>query len=200
MAVHYAESFVKLIDEFQKMPGIGPKSAQRLSFYVLGLPVSEADKLSEAIKEVKRKIKHCSRCFNITEHDPCKICSNGGREHSTICVVAEPKDMIAVEKTGGFKGLYHILGGLISPLDGVEPDSLRIKELLARIDSDVREIVLAINPSIEGEATTGYLMKLIRPTGVRLTRIAYGLPIGSEMDYADEVTLTKSFEGRREVS
>lgn len=187
------------MDEFRKMPGIGPKSAQRLSFYVLGLPASDADKLVGAIKDAKLKIKHCSRCFNITEEDPCNICSGGGRDRSMICVVAEPKDLIAIERTGEYKGLYHVLGGLISPLDGVEPESLRIKELLRRITPDVKEMVLALNPSVEGEATGIYLTRLIKPLGVKLTRIAYGLPVGSDMDYADEVTLTRAFEGRREV-
>jgi recombination protein RecR len=200
MSEYYAEPFAKLIGEFQKMPGIGPKSAQRLAFYVLGLAASEAEKLAEAIKETKKKIKSCSSCFNITEVDPCKICSNGSRDHSTICIVAEPKDLIAVEKMGQYRGLYHVLGGVISPLDGVGPESLRIKELLSRVTPEVKEIVVAVNPSVEGEATITYLTKLMRPLGVKLTRIAYGLPVGSDMDYADEITLTKAFEGRREVS
>jgi len=199
MSVFYAEAFEKLINEFRKMPGIGPKSAQRLSFYVLGLPAGEAEKLTSAIREAKSRIKYCSACFNITEEDPCKICSNSGRDRSVICVVAEPKDLIAIEKTGEYKGLYHVLGGLISPLDGIDPESLRIKELVRRITPDVKEIVLALNPSVEGETTGAYLSRLIKPLGVKLTRIAYGLPVGSDMDYADEVTLTRAFEGRREV-
>jgi len=195
----YAQSFSNLIDEFKKMPGIGPKSAQRLSFYVLGLPAQDVEKLADTIKQAKKSIKHCSTCFNITENDPCGICSSESRDRSTICVVSDPKDLIAIEKTKEFKGLYHVLGGLISPLDGLGPESLRIKELLGRINGHVKEVVLALNPSTEGEATIAYLSKLVGPLGVKLTRIAYGLPIGSDMDYADEVTLTKAFEGRREL-
>jgi recombination protein RecR len=200
MAEYIAESFTNLIDEFQKMPGIGPKSAQRLAFYVLSTPQGEAEKLADTIKEAKKRIKYCSSCFNITEDDPCRICSNGVRDKSSICVVAEPKDLIALEKMRQYRGLYHVLGGVISPLDGMGPENLRIKELLQRITPDVKEIVLAMNPSVEGEATIIYIMKLVKPLGVKLTRIAYGLPVGSDMDYADEVTLTKAFEGRREVS
>lgn len=197
---YFAPPLLKLIDEFQKMPGIGPKSAQRLAFYVLSVTGDEAGRLADAIKDAKEKIKYCSICFNLTEHDPCELCSSRSRDRSVICVVAEPKDLIAVEKTGQYKGFYHVLGGVISPLDGVEPESLRIKELLQRISPDVKELILAINPSIEGEATITYLTRIIKPLGVKITRIAYGLPIGSDMDYADEITLTKSFEGRREVS
>jgi recombination protein RecR len=200
MSAYFAESFEKLAEEFKKMPGIGPKSAQRLAFYILNVPASEAAKLADAISEAKKKIKYCSVCFNITDDDPCKICGGGGRDRSVIAVVAELKDLMAIEKMGGYMGLYHVLGGVISPLEGIEPDNLRVKELLKRITPVVKEIVLAINPSIEGEATATYLTKLIKPLGVKLTRIAYGLPIGADMDYADEVTLNKSFEGRREVS
>ncbi len=181
------------------MPGIGPKSAQRLAFYVLNIEDDEAGRLVLAISEAKEKIKRCPRCFNFTDADLCNICSSRSRELSTITVVSEPKDLVALEKTGTYKGQYHILGGVISPLEGVMPDNLKIKELLRRITPDVSEIVLAINPSIEGEATATYLAKLIKPLGVKLTRIAYGLPIGSDMDFADEITLSKSFEGRREV-
>ncbi len=197
--MEYSESFEKLIEEFKKMPGIGPKSAQRLAFYILNVSQSEAEGLASAIVEAKKKIKRCSVCFNITDDDPCRICGRSGRDRSMIAVVADPKDLMAIEKMGAYKGLYHVLGGVISPLEGVEPENLRVKELLKRITPEVREVVLAINPSIEGEATAIYLTKLIQPLGVKLTRIAYGLPIGADMDYADEVTLSKSFEGRREV-
>ena len=200
MAAYYAPPLSKLIDEFEKMPGIGPKSAQRLAFYVLGISTDEADRLADSIRSAKQKIKYCSSCFNLTDRDPCETCSNPGRDRSVITVVADPKDLIAIEKTGRYRGLYHVLGGVISPLDGVEPESLRIKELLKRIGPEVSEVVLAINPSIEGEATIIYLTRLIKPLGVKLTRIAYGLPVGADMDYADEITLTRSFEGRREVS
>ena len=200
MAAYFADSFEKLIEEFKKMPGIGPKSAQRLAFHILNISASEAEKLSDAIREAKAKIKYCSICFNLTYEDPCRICGNLNRDRSVITVVAEPKDLMALEKMGSFKGLYHVLGGVISPLEGMSPEDLRVKELLKRISPGVKEIVLAINPSVEGEATITYLTKLVAPLGVRLTRIAYGLPIGADMDYADEVTLSKSFEGRREVS
>lgn len=199
MSEFYADPFAKLIGEFQKMPGIGPKSAQRLSFYVLGLTQTDADRLAGAISEAKRSIKHCSVCFNLAEEDTCRICSNGSRDRSTICVVSDPKDLIAIEKTREYKGLYHVLGGLISPLDGMGPDSLRVKELLGRIGGGVREVILALNPSTEGEATSMYLTGLIGTLGAKVTRIAYGLPVGSDMDYADEVTLCRALEGRREL-
>ncbi len=194
----YVEPFQNLISEFQKMPGIGPKSAQRLAFYILESSNSDAEKLSRAIIEAKRKIKYCSKCFNITVDDPCEICRDQGRDHSVICVVAEPKDLIAIEKTKEYKGIYHVLGGVISPLDNVGPDNLRIKEFLGRLEG-VSEVILATNPTTEGEATNIYLTKLLKPLGIKVTRIAYGLPVGSDMDYADETTLSKAFEGRREI-
>jgi len=196
---YYAEPFAKLIDEFRKMPGIGPKSAQRLSFYVLSTPPHEAEKLANSIVDAKRRIKNCSVCFNITEQDPCRICSSPERDHSTICVVSDPKDLIAFERMRQYRGVYHVLGGVISPLDGIGPESLRVRELMDRVTHEVSEIVLAMNPSVEGEATITFLSNLMKPMGVKLTRIAYGLPVGSDMDYADEITLTKAFEGRREV-
>lgn len=199
MSPQYAEPLAKLIEEFQKMPGIGPKSAQRLSFYVLGVTEAEAGALAEAIKKAKQSITYCSQCFNITVGDPCDICRGGGRDSSVICVVSEPKDLIAMERAGKYKGLYHILGGVISPLDGIGPDGLRIKELLKRVNGNIKEIVLAINPTTEGEATILYLSKLLKPLGIKITKIAYGLPMGSDMDYADEITLVKALEGRREV-
>ena len=199
MPPQYAEPLARLIEEFKKMPGIGPKSAQRLSFYILGSSDAQVDSLAQALQKAKKSITYCSKCFNITVDDPCIICNGNGRETSTICVVAEPKDLLAMERTGKFKGFYHVLGGVISPLDGFGPENLRIKELLKRIDSNIKEIVLAINPTTEGEATILYLTKLLKPLGVKLTKIAYGLPMGSDMDYADEITLVKALEGRREV-
>ncbi|MDI6730955.1 MAG: recombination mediator RecR [Candidatus Margulisbacteria bacterium] len=196
----YADTFNTLIEELKKMPGIGPKSAQRLAFYILGISKVEADKLSDAILQAKAKIKYCSRCFNITDADPCKICSDPSRDQDLLGVVAEPKDLLAMERSREFRGQYHVLGGLISPLDGITPDSLRIKELLQRLQKRrFKEVVLAVSPTTEGEATCLYLTQLLRPLGIRLTRLAYGLPIGADMDYADEATLSKAYEGRREV-
>ena len=156
--------------------------------------------MAETILEAKRSLKHCSVCFNVTDHDPCDICSDRSRDHSLLCVVSEPKDLMAIERTHEYHGIYHVLGGVISPLDGMGPESLRIKELLKRAKSDVSEIVLALNPTTEGEATALYLIRLLLPLGKKITRIAYGLPIGSDIDYADEATLTKAFEGRREIN
>ena len=196
----YAESLSKLINELQKLPGIGPKSAQRLAFHILGSSGKEIEELLFAVRQAKERLKYCSSCFNITDIDPCKICSDQTRDASTICVVAEPKDLVAVERSGVYNGKYHVLGGVISPLDGVEPDSLRIKELLVRLGkNNVQEVVMAVSPTTEGEATSIYLTKLIKSLGVKLTRIAYGLPIGADMDYADPATLSKALEGRREV-
>ena len=196
----YAEPMAKLIEEFKKMPGIGPKSAQRLAFYLLDLSAAEVDKLVKAIKEAKQMLKYCSNCFNLTVEDPCAICRDESRDRSIICVVAEPKDLIAIEKTREYKGLYHVLGGVISPIDGIGPEELKIKELLKRLSAEVKEVILATNPTTEGEATVIYLTKLIKPLGIKVTRIAYGLPVGADMDFADEVTLSKSFEGRREIT
>jgi len=196
----YAESLAKLIDELQKLPGIGPKSAQRLAFYLLGSSRKSVEELMSAIVQAKDRLKYCSTCFNITDVDPCKICSDGSRDSKVICVVAEPKDLVAIERSGVYNGKYHVLGGVISPLDGVEPDSLRIRELISRVGKNsVKELVLAVSPTTEGEATSIYLTKLLKPLGIKLTRIAYGLPIGADMDYADPATLSKALEGRREV-
>jgi recombination protein RecR len=200
MAAKYPEPMGRLIAEFTKMPGIGPKSAQRLAFYVLQASDSEIKGLIDALQETKKKVGYCSNCFNISVEDPCEICGDENRDRTKICVVALSQDLIAIEKTREYNGHYHVLGGVISPLDGIGPENLRIKELLKRITKDVKEVILALNPTVEGEATVIYLTKLLKPLGVMITRIAYGLPVGSDMDYADEVTLTKSFEGRREVS
>lgn len=196
----YASSMKKLIDSLKRLPGVGPKSAQRLAFYILESSESEINDLTTAIIEAKKNIKHCNTCFNISDCDPCDICSNSMRDHNVICVVEEPKDLIAIERSRSFKGLYHVLGGAISPLDGITADNLRIKELLERIAAkQISEIVLAMNPTTEGEVTAMYLTKAIQPLGIRVTRIAYGLPIGGDLDYVDEATLSKSFEGRREI-
>ena len=196
----YAESLAKLIDELKKLPGIGPKSAQRLAFFILGSSKKSIDELVRAVTEAKERLRYCSVCFNITDIDPCRICSDTSRREDVICVVAEPKDLVAIERSGVYNGKYHVLGGLISPLDGIEPDSLRIKELLARLGrQSVKEVVLGISPTTEGEATCIYLSRLLKPLGVNLTRIAYGLPVGADMDYADPATLSKALEGRREV-
>ena len=183
------------------MPGIGPKSAQRLAFYILQSSGKDVGSLLSAIKEAKLKLRHCSLCFNITDIDPCKICSNGSRHNDLLCIVAEPKDLMAMERSGEYNGKYHGLGGLISPLDGIGPENLRIKELMKRLHKEnFAEIVLAISPTTEGEATNIYLSRLIKPLGIRLSRVAYGLPIGADMDYADEATLSKAFQGRKEIS
>jgi recombination protein RecR len=196
----YAETLNKLIAELQKMPGIGPKSAQRLAFYILQSSRREVEGLLSSIKHAKERLKHCSVCFNITDLDPCKICSNGNRDGNLLCVVAEPKDLVAIERSGEYKGRYHVLGGMISPLDGIGPENLRIKELIKRLHKEnFSEIILAISPTTEGEATNIYLTRLIKPLEIKLTRVAYGLPIGADMDYADEATLSKAFEGRREI-
>ncbi|MCX5748779.1 MAG: recombination mediator RecR [Candidatus Saganbacteria bacterium] len=200
MPSHYPEPVNDLIEEFKKLPGIGPKSAQRLVFHILGITDAEVGKLAKALTEVKKNIRYCSVCFNLTVKDPCDICRDNSRDKSLLCVVAEPKDLIAIERTREFKGSFHVLGGLISPLDGVGPDNLRIKELLGRLKNGVKEVLVALNPTTESETTIFYLTKIIKPLGIRLTRIASGLPIGSDMDFADEATLLKAIEGRRELS
>ena len=187
-----------LINEFSKLPTIGPKTAARLVFYLLNRPRHEAQALAEAIVAVKDRVRFCSTCYSLTEDDPCEICSDRRRDAGTICVVAEAKDVYAIERTAAFKGRYHVLGGLISPMDGIGPAQLRVKELIERIGSaEPCEIILATNPNAEGEATALYLSRLIAPLGPKVTRLAYGLPIGGDLDYADEVTLAKAIEGRR---
>ena len=187
-----------LINEFSKLPTVGPKTAARLVFYLLNRPRNEAQALAEAIIAVKDRVRLCSICFSITEEDPCPICSDERRDFKTICVVAEAKDIYALERTSAYKGRYHVLGGLISPMDGIGPAQLRVKELVDRIGSEQpHEIIIATNPNAEGEATALYLSRLLTPLGVSVTRLAYGLPIGGDLDYADEVTLAKAIEGRR---
>ena len=198
--MEYTKPLAQLIDQFQKLPGIGPKSAQRMAFFMLKMPLSEVEKFATTLVEAKKQIKYCHICFNMSSQDPCEICSSHKRTKDTICVVAETKDLTAIEKTHEFKGVYHVLQGLISPIDGITPEDLRIKELLQRVaDDEVKEVIFAINPSVEGDATTLYLSKLLKPFGVKLTRIAFGLPIGSELEYVDELTLARAMEGRREI-
>ena len=194
------ESLQHLVDQFKKLPGIGAKSAQRLAFHVLKTPREDAERLCEAIRDVKDRITYCSTCNNITDTDPCVFCADASRDHRLICVVEEPQNVSVVEKTGGFRGTYHVLLGALSPLHGVGPDDLKIKGLLTRIEpGDVEEIILATNPTVEGEATAIYLARLLKPLGVRVTRIATGIPVGSDLEYADELTMGKAMEGRREV-
>jgi len=193
-------SVLRLIEEFHKLPGVGPKSAQRLTYWLLRMPASEARELAEAILEVKERVTFCSTCQNVTDSDPCSICGSERRERSIICVVEEPLDILALERTRSYRGLYHVLHGAISPMDGIGPEDLKIQELLSRLRSgEVTEVILATNPNLEGEATAMYLTRLLRPLGVRLTRLARGLPVGGDLEYADDVTLTRALEGRQEV-
>ncbi|MGB2869867.1 MAG: recombination mediator RecR [Bacteroidota bacterium] len=192
-----AESIEQLAEQFSRLPGIGRKTAHRLALYVLKMNREEVVTLARALVNVKDKVRYCSVCSNITESDPCPICSSTKRERSFICVVEEPNDVLAIEKTNEFKGLYHVLGGALSPLDGVGPDDLRIKELLRRVSTAATaEVILALNPNVEGEATTLYLSKLLKPLEVKVTRIARGLPVGSDLEFADEATLSRAIEGR----
>ena len=184
------------IVELSKLPGIGRKTAQRLAFYLLKIPRGEVEALAAALVALKEKVLACSRCFNLTDSDPCGICANAKREQKILCVVEEANDVLALEKTGEFRGLYHVLGGALSPLDGIGPDDLRIRELLARVQNGAAEVILATNPNTEGEATAIYLSNLIKPLGVRVTRIARGLPVGGDLEYTDEVTLSRALTGR----
>lgn len=196
----YPEPIAKLIEGLMKLPGIGPKTAGRLAFYVLSMDEEDVLDLAKALVNAKRQLRHCSVCQNITDVDPCRVCRDPKRDRSVICVVQDPKDVVAMEKTHEFHGLYHVLHGALSPMDGVGPDDLRIAELLERLKTEpVQEVILATNPTIEGEATAMYLARLIKPAGIRVTRIAHGLPVGGDLEYADEVTLTKALEGRREL-
>ena len=191
---------MRLIEQLQKWPGIGAKSAQRLAFHVLKASREDAERLADALRDVKSQVQHCSICSNITDTDPCMYCTSEARNSRVICVVEEPVDVVAIEKTRDFNGLYHVLLGTLSPLQGIGPDALRIKPLLARVaSSDVDEVILATNPTVEGEATALYLSKLLKPLGVRVTRIGMGVPIGGDLEYTDEVTMTRALEGRREM-
>ncbi len=196
----YPEPLTRLIDQLRKLPGIGAKGAQRLAFHILRTPRSDTDALSDAIRDVKERVTYCSICSNTTDVDPCVYCASQTRNHRLICVVEEPQNVSAIEKTRDFQGVYHVLMGALSPLQGIGPDELKIKSLLARVaEGDVDEVILATNPNVEGEATALYLARLLKPLGVRVTRIAMGVPVGSDLEYADEVTMHKALEGRREV-
>ncbi len=195
-----AEPVARLVEELTKLPTIGPKTAQRLTFYLLRAPADQARDLARAILDVKERIIFCSTCFNITEEDPCPLCRAADRDRSLLCVVEEPLDVLAIERTRTFKGLYHVLHGVISPVDGVGPEDLKVSELLVRLRGGaVREVILATNPNLEGEVTAMHLQRLIAPLGIRVTRLARGLPVGGDLEYADEVTLTRALEGRREM-
>lgn len=197
--MHYTKPLARLVEEFQKFPGVGQKSAQRMAFYLLKQSESEVNKFAQAVLDAKKLIKYCSNCFNLSAEDVCEICSNKKRDFSTICVVSDTRDIVAIEKTDDYNGVYHVLMGLISPLEGIGPENLKVTELLSRCDDNINEVILAINNSVEGEATTLYLSKLIKPLKIKVTRIAFGLPVGSEIEYADEITLSKAFEGRQEI-
>ena len=197
---YYVSPLQNLIDEFRRLPGIGNKTAQRLAYYVLNLPKEKAERFANAILEAKDKITYCKVCQNLSDKDECSICSNPSRDHSVICVTESPKDVMQMERTNEFKGVYHVLHGAISPMDNVGPDDIRIKELMTRIaQGNVKEVIMATNPNLEGETTAMYISKLIKPFGVKVTRIAYGVPVGGELEYADEVTLSKALQWRIEI-
>lgn len=196
----YEGAVQDLIDELGRLPGIGPKSAQRIAFHILQVDAAEAARLADAVTRVKQTIRFCRRCFNISESEECRICRDARRDPTLLCVVEEPRDVIAIERTQEFRGRYHVLGGAISPIDGIGPDDLHVRELVQRLDDeDVTEIILAMNPNVEGEATASYVSRLVAPLGVTITRLASGLPVGGDLDYADEVTLARSFAGRRSM-
>lgn len=198
--MQFTPPLARLIEHFQRFPGVGPKSAQRMAFFVLGMNKEDVGKFADALVDAKERVKHCSRCYHLSAQDPCEICMSERREPLVICVVADSKDVIALERTREFKGRYHVLTGLISPLEGKGPDQLSIRELLNRVHADgIKEVILAINPTIEGDATVLYLNNLLKPLGPKITRIAFGLPMGSDLEYADDVTLSRAMEGRREV-
>lgn len=196
----YAAPIRRLIDEFSKLPGIGRKSAQRLAFHVIQTREDEAVRLAEAVLDAKRKIRYCEKCFNITDQVVCEICEDVKRDQSVICIVEDPRDVFAIERTKEFQGLYHVLHGAISPMDGIGPEDIKLKELIMRLQrEDVKEIILATNPSIEGEATSMYISKLVTPSGILVTRLAHGIPVGGDLEFADEMTLSKALEGRRKL-
>jgi recombination protein RecR len=195
----YPIAIEKLIEEFAKLPGVGSKTAQRLTLYVLNLPREEVEEFANALIKARGTIKYCSICGNFTDKDPCSICSNPNRDRSTICVVEQPKDIMTVEKVREFNGLYHVLHGTISPMSGRGPEDIKLKELITRINGEPKEIIVATNPNIEGEATAMYISKILKPFGIKVTRIAHGVPVGGDLEYADEVTLSKALEGRKEI-
>lgn len=197
--MEYTKPLANLIESFQRFPGVGPKSAQRMAFHMLKMPLSEIEKIAETFIDAKKNIHYCDVCFNMSSSNPCEICSSTRRNRNIICVVSETKDLAAVERTHEFSGLYHVLQGLISPMDGIGAEDIRIKELLQRVANDeVQEVILALSPSVEGEATSLYLHKLLKPFEIKVTRIAFGIPMGSDLEYADEITLARAIEGRRE--
>ena len=190
----------ELVSQFERLPGIGQKTAQRLAYHILEQPPERAQKFAEALVNARKKIHFCKECQGFTDMEICPVCMDSARDHSVICVVAEPKDIMAFERTKEFSGLYHVLHGVISPLDNIGPDSLRIKELMARLaNGEVKEIIMATNPTVEGEATASYISRLVKPMGIKVTRLAYGIPVGSDLEYADEYTLTRALEGRNEI-
>ncbi|KGK86389.1 recombination mediator RecR [Clostridium sp. HMP27] len=195
----YPIAIEKLIEEFAKLPGIGYKTAQRLTLHVLNLPKEEVEEFSQALIKARGTIKYCSICGNFTDKDPCAICSNPSRDKEVICVIEQPKDIISLEKVREYNGTYHVLHGTISPMSGRGPDDINLKELIKRVNGDVKEIIVATNPNVEGEATAMYISKILKPFGVKVTRIAHGIPVGGDLEYADEVTLAKALEGRREI-
>jgi recombination protein RecR len=198
--VRYAAPITRLLDELERLPGIGPKSAQRIAYWLLNAQAADAQRLADAIVEVKRTIHFCARCFNFAEQELCAVCSDPRRDASTICVVEEPRDLAAIERTAEFRGVYHVLHGAISPIDGIGPEQLRVRELIDRLGAEkVVEVVVATNPNVEGETTALYLARLIKPLGIKVTRIASGLPVGGDLEYADEVTLGRALEARREM-
>ncbi|CAN5527162.1 recombination mediator RecR [soil metagenome] len=198
--MYFTPPLARLIEEFQKFPGVGPKSAQRMAFFVLNMSSEDVTKFADVLVDAKLKVKHCSKCFHLSANDPCEICTNEKRDSSTICVVADSRDVIALEKTREYRGYYHVLSGLISPLEGRGPEQLRIRELINRAHNDgAKEVILAINPTIEGDATVLYISSFLKPLSIKVTRIAFGLPMGSDLEYADEITLTRAMEGRREI-
>lgn len=195
----YPIAIEKLIEEFAKLPGIGYKTAQRLTLHVLNLPKEEVEEFSQALIKARGTIKYCSVCGNFTDEDPCAICGNPSRDKSTICVIEQPKDIMSLEKVREYNGTYHVLHGTISPMSGRGPDDINLKELIKRVNGDIKEIIVATNPNVEGEATAMYISKILKPFGVKVTRIAHGIPVGGDLEYADEVTLAKALEGRREI-
>lgn len=196
----YSETVNRLINQFEKLPGIGHKTAVRLAFYILESPLNVAEEMSKTLVEAKQKVKFCSKCYNLTENDPCEICSNNRRDNSIICVVENVKDVVAMEKTHEYRGYYHVLHGAISPMNNITAGDIKIKELLERLKDDaIKEVILATNPTVEGEATAMYIARLIKPLGISVTRIAHGIPVGGDLEYTDEITLIKALEGRREM-
>ena len=196
----YSETITKLITQFEKLPGIGHKTAVRLAFFVLESPKSYAEEMSKVLIEAQEKVKFCSKCYNITESDPCEICSSKKRDESVICVVENVKDVVAMEKTHEYRGLYHVLHGCISPMNNITAGDIKIKELLERLSDDkIKEVILATNPTVEGEATAMYIARLIKPLGIRVSRIAHGIPVGGDLEYTDEITIIKALEGRRDM-